>query len=194
MQYAEQIVKTTKEMPRLLHERVFLVQDRDALTRRAASDLADRLLATNADSAGVRVAKLAQNERDLQAQKVKERAARKALAERNRVEDSALAALEKNAYLARRSPVGEGVSLTDAGFRQAQASVPQNVFMLAMLGVTLIAVVSISSLSLPDWLSIAIAIAVLALVGPTILGIVQVHCARLGEKRARNNERAPTPS
>lgn len=192
MQYAEQIVTATKEMQRLLHERVFLVQERDALTRRAASDLEDRLLAKNADSAGALVAKLARNERDIQAQKVKERAARKALAEQNRVEDSALATLEKNAYLARRPPVGEGVRLTDDDFRQAQASVPQSVFMLAMLGVTLIAVVSISSLSLPGWLSIAIA--VLALAVPTMLGALQVHYARLGENRARKIENAPRPS
>jgi hypothetical protein len=192
MQYAEQIVTATKEMQRLLHERVFLVQDRDAMTRRAGSDLGDRLLAQNADSAGALVAKLARNERDIQAQKVKERAARKALAEQNRVEDSALATLENNAYLARRPPVGEGVRLTDDDFRKAQASVPLSVFMLAMLGVTLIAVVSISSLSLPGWLSIAIA--VLALAVPTMLGALQVHYARLGENRARKNDNAPTAS
>ncbi|MET4581593.1 hypothetical protein ABIE21_001083 [Conyzicola nivalis] len=184
--YAEQIVAATAAISRLRGQGVELVKELERKRARfgRGADVVESaqfaLIVAECD------ARLATIERDIEAQRSRERTARTQLAKSNSALDEALEGLEVRAYTVRRPPAGQGVRLTDADFRSAQSSVPQGVFLAALFAVVLMAVVSVANLSLPDWLSILIAVVGFGVA--TIIGLVQIHYARLNEMRERKKE------
>ena len=189
--FADVVVRATAEIARLSRQRVQLVRDVDrARARFGPGNGAAEQAGRQADEAEV-VARLAVIERDIEVQRVRERDARTELAKRNKSSDESLEKLEADAYRSRRPPTGQGIRLTESDFRRAQDSVPQGVFYAALLGVAVIAVVALSNLSLPNWLSILLAIA--SLVVPTALGLWAIYYARRQDKRASQSDGDPAP-
>jgi hypothetical protein len=186
LQQANTILAATEAIKRLLDERVLLADEIAKAEKQRPSTSDKAQLARRAANVGACNVKLAKNECKIQEQLAREHTAREQLAKLSQIKDSRLETIENEAYRARRPPVGQGIRLTPTDLRVAQDSVPQGVFFVAMISVTMIAIVSISNLSLPSWLSILIAVFAFAV--PTALGVVQVHYARLAEKRARKAE------
>jgi len=184
--YAEQIVAATVVISKLCNQRVELVKELErkrARLRRDANVVESAQLDLMVAECNARLATI---ERDIEVHKSEERTARTKLAKSNSALDKSLESIEVGAYKVRRPPAGQGVRLTEADFRSAQSSVPQGVFLAALFAVVLMAVVSVANLSLPDWLSILIAIVGFGVA--TAIGLVQIHYARLAEIRERTKE------
>lgn len=181
---ANQIVAATAEIERLAHKRVDLVKE---LNRGRVPQGGKSVQQADFDGkVAVANHQLARIEKDIEAERTKERRARDELARKNQLLDEALEKREVQAYRVRRPPVGQGVRLTESDFRRAQNSVPMSAFVLALFAVVLIAVVAVANTQLPDWVSLSLAI--VSFVVAVVFGLSQWVYAARADARAVEEE------
>lgn len=181
-EYSKKVLAATREIERLLRQRLPIVRDADAAQQRSGTGGTEvRKAELSIEQAGY-ARRLAEIEDLIEAQRNIERGARRDLAARNQALDATLEKQEIKAYQFRRPPVGQGVRLTEADFRKALDSVPSSVFFLSILGVVLIAFVAISSLSIPTWISVILLVA--SLVVPNAISLWGIYYARRADVRA----------
>jgi hypothetical protein len=175
---AVEIVAASTEIERLARLRVQITADLEKLRQRHGSRVAANAHADFELSVATSERKLAEVEREVQAQRSKVRASRGALAVKNQNLDDILERNEAEAHRARRPPIGQGLRLSKDDFRRAQNSVPQVAFVVALLAVVVLALFVVSSLSLPTVLSVVLACIGLALTAAFgVGGLVYAHRA-----------------
>jgi hypothetical protein len=185
-QLALDIVSASTEIERLAKSRVAITKDLEAIRLREARKVGPSAHAAFEQSVAMCETKLAGLERDIQFQRSKVRAARSALVKKNTSLDAALEEEEARAHRSRRPPVGQGVRLSEEDFRRAQNSVPQVAFVVAVLAVVVMALFTVSALSLPTVLSAVLACIGLALTA--VFGIGGLVYARRADIRATRDE------